>query len=1002
MADETIDSLQIEITSSSSEAQKSLNGLISSIKKLDKIGKAAGLVEVKKQLRGIAAIHFDNISGQLKDVTAYVEQLQRASKRLGEISVKPPTVDTTEVVENLNEMVDEVRQTREEVQNVGESFSDTVEVKRPEWLGGMQSECKAISESLTVSATKLATARTNLTTALDSKRKQFSADKTFVSGSNLADSLQDKMVRLQLQAEILSEKLDSMVENDNVDLTSWDQLQKQLLSVRLQYQALEQQVTKNATAVNHLGEESKKAQGKFGRLIARMKNILLYRTIRFLLSQIANGAREGLENIAKFSSEANSIMSSYKSEFTYMKNSIGSALIPMLKSVLPIVIRIGDAFVDITNSIGMLSAAINGDKTFVKAKKYAQNYVDTLNEVKRSVTGFDELNILGKQDTTNEDVSQMFEEVDISGWDIAGSAAKIAAIVASVTGLIMLIKGVKVGDFFGKIGKGIANAWKYLKNVTGWKKAGLAIAAIGTEVVTVYNGFYDLAKGTRSAGSVLLELIPITVVVGAAMTAMFGPVGIVITLLAAVVSAIGGVRKAQRELKHEQDMAEFFKSAGVEISTVNDLLDGYFRSLNIDKQAEWNEKLAEASDNLIDAARNYDELWYSIKGCETIDSNDIEKLASAFNDLADAAVALNEAAIQSVMASIRTGIEMNITPELTAKLDGLLASLQTAQDLLNVKVSGLTAEYQQLLNEIQAQGGTPTSEQRERLEQLRSDINKFTLTDKTSSTEWALSLEQVLQQGINAGDNEEAVKQAVSDLTENRKAYLETLRQNQASSLSTLEQLWEKDRDLFGGQLGFYKGESSFEQSEVYATLMENYNAQVAEVQKKYNEVLQAIIDSFAAKALDYDEYWADVGILDGLAWLGGWITGLFGDDFLADRDTAKEQKEFIEWLQSLLSNGYATGGMPESGEIFAARENGIPELVGTVGRHAAVANNADIIEGIKQGVIEAMQESGGGQGGDWTIQIVDDGGRVRGEAIITAAERKNRRDGKTIITVGG
>lgn len=55
---------------------------------------------------------------------------------------------------------------------------------------------------------------------------------------------------------------------------------------------------------------------------------------------------------------------------------------------------------------------------------------------------------------------------------------------------------------------------------------------------------------------------------------------------------------------------------------------------------------------------------------------------------------------------------------------------------------------------------------------------------------------------------------------------------------------------------------------------------------------------------------------------------------------------------------GYATGGYPERGQYFYARENGVPELVGSIGSQTAVANNTQIIQGIKQGVKEAIQES--------------------------------------------
>lgn len=53
----------------------------------------------------------------------------------------------------------------------------------------------------------------------------------------------------------------------------------------------------------------------------------------------------------------------------------------------------------------------------------------------------------------------------------------------------------------------------------------------------------------------------------------------------------------------------------------------------------------------------------------------------------------------------------------------------------------------------------------------------------------------------------------------------------------------------------------------------------------------------------------------------------------------------------------YADGGLPNTGEMFVARENG-PELVGNIGNHSAVANNDQIVEGIRSGVSDANQET--------------------------------------------
>ncbi len=54
---------------------------------------------------------------------------------------------------------------------------------------------------------------------------------------------------------------------------------------------------------------------------------------------------------------------------------------------------------------------------------------------------------------------------------------------------------------------------------------------------------------------------------------------------------------------------------------------------------------------------------------------------------------------------------------------------------------------------------------------------------------------------------------------------------------------------------------------------------------------------------------------------------------------------------------GYATGGFPDKGEMFIAREQG-PELVGSIGSKTAVANNNQIIQGIYEGVKTAVSQA--------------------------------------------
>ena len=77
--------------------------------------------------------------------------------------------------------------------------------------------------------------------------------------------------------------------------------------------------------------------------------------------------------------------------------------------------------------------------------------------------------------------------------------------------------------------------------------------------------------------------------------------------------------------------------------------------------------------------------------------------------------------------------------------------------------------------------------------------------------------------------------------------------------------------------------------------------------------------------------------------------TGLFGTGGL------------LAGLLNFTFSFFEDGGFPEMGQMFIARENG-PELVGNIGRKAAVANNDQIVDGIAQGVKSGVAEAMGEQ----------------------------------------
>lgn len=97
-------------------------------------------------------------------------------------------------------------------------------------------------------------------------------------------------------------------------------------------------------------------------------------------------------------------------------------------------------------------------------------------------------------------------------------------------------------------------------------------------------------------------------------------------------------------------------------------------------------------------------------------------------------------------------------------------------------------------------------------------------------------------------------------------------------------------------------------------------------------------------------------------------ILGIFGGDF---------QIKKIEYLDMNFNvPKFANGGFPEEGQLFVAREAGA-EMVGSMGGRTTVANNDQIVEGISQGVYEAVISANSQNNQQLTGNVYIDGSKV-------------------------
>lgn len=103
----------------------------------------------------------------------------------------------------------------------------------------------------------------------------------------------------------------------------------------------------------------------------------------------------------------------------------------------------------------------------------------------------------------------------------------------------------------------------------------------------------------------------------------------------------------------------------------------------------------------------------------------------------------------------------------------------------------------------------------------------------------------------------------------------------------------------------------------------------------------------------------------------------IFNSAVVEDLENKNNLTRKLEGMNNITYHAtkFATGGLPDIGELFVAREAG-PELVGKIGNSNAVMNNQQIVEAVSSGVAQAVASVMGGMGGS-SYQLYIDGTQI-------------------------
>ena len=110
-----------------------------------------------------------------------------------------------------------------------------------------------------------------------------------------------------------------------------------------------------------------------------------------------------------------------------------------------------------------------------------------------------------------------------------------------------------------------------------------------------------------------------------------------------------------------------------------------------------------------------------------------------------------------------------------------------------------------------------------------------------------------------------------------------------------------------------------------------------------------------------------------------------------------KDNKVYYTQMPYVAIPRFEQGGYPDSGSLFWANENGIPEMIGQIGNKTAVANNDQITTAITNALVSAL--SGMNFGGQGTT-VVNIGNKKVYEGIGEYINNENERYGTSYITI--
>ena len=208
---------------------------------------------------------------------------------------------------------------------------------------------------------------------------------------------------------------------------------------------------------------ARRSMGRMGGMMGTLGITARFMAASFLIMGSIRAAKDGMDNLARYSRRTNRSLSMLKSSLIQLKNSLATAFAPILNYIAPVLNILIQYLVSATTAIAQFFAALTGQKTVEVAKRVTTDYAAGLDNAggaadkagkatdkanksaekyKRTLMGFDQINKLDAPDKKDKISS--------------GGAGGIGAGLSPGD----MFKTIKTKSRFSNLAKKFKDAWK--------------------------------------------------------------------------------------------------------------------------------------------------------------------------------------------------------------------------------------------------------------------------------------------------------------------------------------------------------------------------------------------------------------------------------------------------------------------------------------------------------------------------------------------------------------